>query len=95
VFGLDTCGNAEEINFPNSDNVTSFLPHSVVLYEEGKVPCVDLEFVGGGETVYRFKFFESARGVSVDANSRVGTCGSRLDGQTDGGGRVLFFLCRL
>jgi hypothetical protein len=27
VFGRETCGNAEEINFPKSDNVSSFLHH--------------------------------------------------------------------
>jgi hypothetical protein len=62
VFGLETCGNAEEINFPNSDNVTSFLAPSVpVFLSVGRIPCVNLDFIVGGEAIWSFKFFESGR----------------------------------
>ena len=59
MFGLDTCGNAEEINFARSDKVTSFLHCRYFRFVGGELPCINLHFVVGGESVWGFKFFES------------------------------------
>lgn len=60
MFGLETCGKAEEISFPSSDNVTSFLMDVIRLEgQRVRVPCVNLDFMLGGKAIWSFKFFES------------------------------------